>query len=192
MRVAHSLGEPLVIALGGKKPSVAADAYVAPTATLIGDVVVEPGASVWFGAVLRGDYNRIVVGAGSCLQDNAVVHTTDAQPTLIGPNVAVGHLAMLEGCTVEDGALVGTGSIVMRMVRIGHHAMVAAGSVVLEGTEVPPRVLVAGVPAEVKKSLDGRAAEWVEAAAKDYQALRLRYLSDAKVLPYNEVRSTSK
>lgn len=192
MKVAHGMEGPLVIALGGKTPTIAADAYVAPTATLIGDVVVEPGASVWFGAVLRGDYNRIVVGAGSCIQDNAVVHSTETQPTIIGPNVAVGHLAMLEGCTVEEGALVGTASIVMRMARIGHHAMVAAGSVVLEGTEIPPRVLVAGVPAEVKKSLEGRASAWVETAARDYQALRLRYMSDAKVLSHGELRSTPK
>lgn len=192
MKVANGRMGPLVIALGGKTPAIASDAYVAPTATLIGDVVVEPGASIWFGAVLRGDYNRIVVGAGSCIQDNAVVHSTEAQPTLIGPNVAVGHLAALEGCTVEEGALVGTGSIIMRVARIGHHAMVAAGSVVLEGTEIPSGVLVAGVPAEVKKSLEGGASAWVETAATAYQALRLRYLSDAKVLSHSGSRSTPK
>jgi len=170
------------IALGEKAPVVAEDCYVAPTAVLIGDVVLESGASVWFGAVLRADFNRIVIGAGSCVQDNAVLHSTEERPTLIGPNVAVGHLAMLEGCVVEEGALIGTASVVMRGARIGHHAVVAAGSVVLEDAEIPPAVLVAGVPAEVKKPLEGRSSVWVETAAKEYQALRVRYLTSARRL----------
>lgn len=97
----------------GKTPQIADDAFIAPTATLIGDVVVEEGASVWFGAVLRGDFNRIVVGAGTTVQDNSVVHSNPATPTVIGENVTVGHLSMLEACTIEDGALIGMGSIVL-------------------------------------------------------------------------------
>ncbi len=172
----------ILIALGETRPSVAEDCYVAPTAVLIGDVVIESGASVWFGAVLRGDYNRIVVGTGSNIQDNAVLHTEEDRPTLIGRNVTVGHLALLHACVIEEGALIGMGSIVLSGARIGHHAMLAAGSVVKEGAEIPPGVLAAGAPAEVKKRLDGKAADWVEMGARDYQALRLRYLQSARML----------
>ena len=155
---------------------MADDAFVAPTAVLIGDVVVEEGASVWFGAVLRGDFNRIVVGAGSTVQDNSVLHTAEDAPTIIGSNVTVGHLSMLEGCTVEDGALIGMGSIVLNRARVGRRAMLAAGTVVREGGEIPPEVLAAGVPAQVKKELGGSSSEWVEMAAREYQALRLKYM----------------
>lgn len=172
----------ILIALGETRPSVAEDCYVAPTAVLIGDVTIEPGASVWFGAVLRGDFDRIVVGAGSCIQDNAVVHTAEGRPTLIGRNVTVGHLATLEACVIEEGALIGMGSVILSRSRIGHHAMIAAGSVVAEGSEIPPGVLAAGAPAEVKKPLEGSSAEWVEMAAREYQALRLRYLQSARML----------
>ncbi len=160
----------------GKEPQVAPDAFVAPTAVLIGDVVVEEGASVWFGAVLRGDFDRIVVGAGSSVQDNCVVHTNEDLPTVIGQNVTVGHLSLLEGCVIEDGAIVGMGSIVLNRAHVGSRVMLAAGSVVTEGSEIPPEVLAAGAPAEARKDLDGSSSKWVEGAAREYQALRLRYM----------------
>jgi carbonic anhydrase/acetyltransferase-like protein (isoleucine patch superfamily) len=165
-----------ILAFEGKEPQVAPDAFVAPTAVLIGDVVIEEGASVWFGAVLRGDFNRIIVGAGTTVQDNSVLHTAVDQPTAIGSNVTVGHLSMLEGCTVEDGALIGMGSIVLHRACVGRRAMLAAGSVVREGGEIPPEVLAAGVPAQVKKSLKGSSSGWVEMAAREYQSLRLKYM----------------
>src|SRR5215213_6763753 len=112
-----------------KRPLVADDAFIAPTAVLIGDVVVEEGASVWFGAVLRGDFNRIVVGAGTSVQDNAVIHTNEDLPTTIGQNVTVGHLSLLEGCEIEDGALIGMGSIVLNRARVGRRAMLVSVSV---------------------------------------------------------------
>ena len=160
----------------GKEPQVASDAFVAPTAVLIGDVVVEEGASVWFGAVLRADFSRIVVGTGSNIQDNSVLHTNEGQPTLIGSNVTVGHLSMLHGCIIEDEALIGMGSIVLDRARIGRRTMLAAGSVVNEGGEIPPEVLAAGAPAEVKKALDGSSSKWVATAAHEYRKLRLRYM----------------
>ena len=163
----------------GKEPSVAPDAFIAPTAVLIGDVVVEEGASVWFGAVLRGDFDRIVVGAGSSVQDNCVVHTNEDLPTVIGQNVTVGHLSLLEGCVIEDGAIIGMGSIVLNRARVGQRTMLAAGSVVTEDGEIPAEVLAAGAPAEAKKELDGSSAKWVEGAAREYQALRLRYMERA-------------
>jgi carbonic anhydrase/acetyltransferase-like protein (isoleucine patch superfamily) len=163
----------------GKEPRVAPDAFVAPTAALIGDVVVESGASVWFGAVLRGDFNRIVIGSGTTVQDNSVIHSAADRPTLIGKNVTIGHLSMAEGCTIEDGALIGMGSIVLHRARVGSRAMLAAGSVVREEQEIPPGVLAAGVPARVKKELEGSALDWVERAALEYQDLRLRYMQQA-------------
>ena len=113
---------------GGMEPQVASDAFVAPTATLIGDVVLEAESSVWFGAVLRADFGRIVVGEGSCVQDNAVIHAAEELPTVLGANVAVGHAAMLEGCVVEDGALIGMGAIVLQGARVGAGALVAAAA----------------------------------------------------------------
>jgi carbonic anhydrase/acetyltransferase-like protein (isoleucine patch superfamily) len=172
----------VLIALGELVPEVADDAYVAPTAVLIGNVVVEAAASVWFGAVLRGDNSEIRVGAGSCVQDNAVIHCADDLPTTIGAGVTIGHMAMLEGCVIEDGALVGMGAIVLQRARVGARALVAAGAVVGEGTEVPPGMLAAGTPARVKKELSGSSASWVERAAREYRAQRARYLRDARVI----------
>lgn len=165
-----------VLSFDGKEPQVAPSAFVAPTAVLIGDVAVEEGASVWFGAVLRADFDKIVVGAGSSVQDNCVLHTNEGLPTTIGRNVTVGHLSLLEGCVIEDGAIVGMGSIVLNRARVGRRAMLAAGSVVTEGAEIPPEMVAAGAPARVKKELGGSSSRWVESAAREYQALRLRYI----------------
>src|ERR687885_2567004 len=164
------------LSFDGKEPRVAPDAFVAPTAVLIGDVVVEEGASVWFGAVLRGEFNRIVVGSGTSVQDNSVIHTNEDLPTMIGSNVTIGHLSLLEGCEIEDGALIGMGSVVLNRARLGRRAMLAAGSVVREDQEIPPEVLAAGVPATVKKDLGWSSSEWVEMAAREYQSLRLKYM----------------
>jgi len=155
--------------LDGRRPRVHPDAFVAPTAVLIGDVEVGPHASIWFGAVLRGDQARIVVGAGSNVQDNAVVHCAEGLPTLIGENVTVGHQACLEGCVVEDRAVVGTGAIMLQRSRLGAGAMLAAGGVLPEDGEVPPGHLAAGVPAQVKKQLSGSSARWTTSAAAHYQ-----------------------
>jgi carbonic anhydrase/acetyltransferase-like protein (isoleucine patch superfamily) len=163
--------------LDGKAPVIADDAYIAPTAVLIGDVVVEPEASVWFGAVLRGDNSQIRVGAGSCVQDNCVIHCAEDLPTVIGANVTVGHMAMLEGCVIEDGALIGMGAIVLQRARVGAGALVAAGAVVGEGVEIPAGMLAAGVPATVKKALGGSSRHWVETAALEYRRKRLRYMA---------------
>jgi carbonic anhydrase/acetyltransferase-like protein (isoleucine patch superfamily) len=165
-----------IIPFEGKEPRVHPSAFVAPTAVLVGDVTIEDGANVWFGAVLRGDFNRIFVGAGTSVQDNCVIHTNEELPTTIGSNVTVGHLSLLEGCEIEDGALIGMGSIVLNRARVGRRAMLAAGSVVREDQEIPSEVLAAGVPAKVKKELEGSSSGWVEMAAREYQSLRLKYM----------------
>jgi carbonic anhydrase/acetyltransferase-like protein (isoleucine patch superfamily) len=161
----------------GKEPQLADDVFVAPTATLIGDVELGSQASVWFGAVLRADFDRIVVGAGSCVQDNAVVHAAEGLPTIVGANVTVGHAAMLEGCVIEDGAVVGMGAIVLQRARLGAGAMLAAGAVLSERREIGPGMLAAGVPAVEKKPLSDSAQGWVDTAAEEYQHYRRRYLA---------------
>jgi carbonic anhydrase/acetyltransferase-like protein (isoleucine patch superfamily) len=169
-----------IVEFEGKAPRISSDAWVAPTAVLIGDVTVEAGASIWFGAVLRGDFGRIYVGRGACVQDNSVIHSADDLPTVIGAEVTVGHLSILEGCTIDDGALVGMGSILMQRVHVGERSLVAAGSVLTEGMDIPAGVVAAGAPASVRKTLGGRAAEWIETAARDYQRMRLRYLTGSR------------
>jgi carbonic anhydrase/acetyltransferase-like protein (isoleucine patch superfamily) len=172
---------PYLVEFNGSFPDTASDAYLAPTATLIGRVTLHAASSVWFGAVLRGDFGRIVVGEGSCVQDNAVLHAAEEFETNLGQNVTVGHGALCEGCVVADGALVGMGAVVLQGARIGEGSVVAAGSVVKEGTVIPGGVLCAGAPAEVKKTLSGSSAQWAEAAAREYRELRLAYLKQARV-----------
>ncbi len=154
---------------GGRRPSVHPDAYVAPTAVLIGDVRLAAGSSVWFGAVLRGDESYIEVGEGSNIQDGAIVHCSHELPTIIGRNSSLGHLACIEGCSVGDGALVGTGSIMLHRSRLGDGSVLAAGSVLMEDRQVPAGHLAAGVPAIVKKELSGSSAEWAGKPAGHYQ-----------------------
>lgn len=169
--------------LGGKRPNVHPDAYIAPTAVLIGDVVVEAGASVWFGAVLRGDEAQIMVGQGANVQDNAVLHCAENLPTILEPNASVGHSAQLEGCVVERGAVVGMGATMLQRSRLGAGSMLAAGAVLQEGMEVPPGHMAAGVPATVKKVLDGSSNSWVSTTAKHYQDRAIAYR--ARLKPVN-------
>ncbi len=168
----------MIIEFQGKRPRVAADAFVAPTAVLIGDVTVESEASIWFGAVLRGDFGPIVVRAGANVQDNVVVHVERERPTIISEDATIGHSAVLEACVVEQRAVIGMKAVVMNGATIGEESMVAAGAIVPEGMQVPPRHLAAGVPAVVKKELSGRSLEWVRMAAPDYRALAAAYLRE--------------
>jgi len=165
----------LLIEYHDKRPRVAEDVFLAPTAVLVGDVTVEAGASIWFGAVLRGDFGPIVVGAGANVQDNAVIHVGVDWPTTIGANVTVGHCAVLEGCTIGDGAIIGMNATVLPRAVIGSEAVVAAGSVVAEGMQVPARTLAAGAPARIKKELAGSSLEWVRMAAGDYREKAREY-----------------
>jgi len=169
--------------LGGRRPRVHPDAYIAPTAVLIGDVEIEAGASVWFGAVLRGDEATIRVGAGANIQDNAVIHCAENLPTIVERNATVGHSAQLEGCVVGEGALVGMGSTMLQRSRLGAGSMLAAGAVLQEGAEIPPGHLAAGVPAQVKKPLDGSSQKWVATAAKHYRDRVVRYRAGLKPIP---------
>ncbi|MHB8811434.1 MAG: gamma carbonic anhydrase family protein [Desulfobulbaceae bacterium] len=167
----------MVMAHRGILPQIAADAYVAPTATVIGDVHVGAESGIWFGVILRGDVNRIRIGRRTNLQDGTIVHVTSStHPTVIGDGVTVGHGVKLHGCTIADGCLVGIGAIVLDGAVIGEGAMVAAGSLVVPGTIVPPRSLVVGSPARVKRELTEGESEQLRTLADRYVAYRLDYL----------------
>ncbi len=164
-----------VIPFDGHTPDIHPTAWVAPTATVVGRVRIGPRASVFYGAVLRGDMDEIVLGEGSNLQDNCVVHTDTGVPTHIGAGVGVGHGAIVHGATVEDGCLVGMGATLLNgsVVRTG--AFVAAGALVREGQEVPAHHLAVGVPAKVRGELDEAGRERVRRNALQYQELAERH-----------------
>ncbi len=168
----------MILPFRGRTPRIAESAFIAPTATVIGDVTVGEEASVWFGAVLRGDVGRIEIGARTSVQDNAVLHTTDRIATIIGDDVTIGHGAVLEGCTVERGALVGMNAVVLHEAVVGEEALIAAGSVVTDGTKIPARMVAAGSPCRVRKPLEGVAAQWIARAGPAYVRLSRRYLEE--------------
>ena len=134
-----------LISIDGKTPTVASSAWIAATATVVGDVRLDEDVSVFYGAVLRAEYDHIVVAEGSNIQDGCVIHVDRGRPATIGSNVTVGHRAILHGCAVEDDVLIGMGAIVMNGATIGSGSIVAAGSVVLEGAQIPPNSLVTGI-----------------------------------------------
>jgi carbonic anhydrase/acetyltransferase-like protein (isoleucine patch superfamily) len=139
-----------IYALGDRSPEIDPAAFVHPDAVVIGSVVLGPEASVWPGAVLRGDYGVIRVGARTSVQDGSVIHATDTLPTTIGAECVIGHLAHLEGCVVEDASLIGSGAIVLHNAVIRSGALVGAGAVVPNNTEVPSGAMALGVPAKIK------------------------------------------
>jgi carbonic anhydrase/acetyltransferase-like protein (isoleucine patch superfamily) len=142
-----------VLSLPNTTPSIDATAFVADGARIVGDVSLAAGCSVWYNAVLRGDSAGIVIGPGSNVQDNVSVHVDSGHPVVIGSKVSVGHNAVVHGCTIGDGTLVGMGSVILSGAVIGDGCLIAGGAVVLGGTEIPPGSLVAGVPAKVRRAL---------------------------------------
>lgn len=158
-----------------RAPRVAATAWVHPSATLIGDVTLADDVSVWPGAVLRGDRDAIVVGVESNVQDGAVLHCDPGMPCRIGARVTIGHRAVVHGCTVEDGALVGIGAIVLNGAVVGAGSLVAAGAVVGEGQVIPPDSLVVGVPARVVKALSDAQRARVRGGVATYVRLKELY-----------------
>jgi carbonic anhydrase/acetyltransferase-like protein (isoleucine patch superfamily) len=156
-------------------PAVAETAWVAPGATLIADVQVHEEASIWYGAILRADGDRIEIGAGSNVQDGTVIHADPGLPVVLGAGVSVGHRAVLHGCTVDDDVLIGMGAIVLNGAQIGRGSLVAAGTVVLEGTQIPPRSLVAGVPGKVRRGTTDDEMQRIVHNAATYRGLRARH-----------------
>jgi len=145
----------LILPVRGIDPAFGSDCYLAPNATIIGDVVMGNECSIWFNTVLRGDVNSIRLGNRVNVQDGAVIHCTfEKTKTIIGDNVSIGHNAIVHGCTLEDNVLIGMGAIVMDNVYVEQNALIAAGAVVLEGTRVEAGSIYAGVPAKLVKQLD--------------------------------------
>lgn len=164
-----------MISFGEFSPTVSPTAWVAPTATLIGQVSVATNAVIMFGAVLRADRAEILVGEGSNLQDNVVVHGDPGFPAHIGNGVSVGHGATVHGATIGDNCLIGMGATVLNGAVVGAGSLIAAGAVVLEGTEIPPGSLVAGVPGKVRRELTAEEHEGITANALTYQELGGQY-----------------
>jgi carbonic anhydrase/acetyltransferase-like protein (isoleucine patch superfamily) len=168
----------VILPYAGIHPRIHPTAFVAPNATVIGNVTIEEEASVWFGAVIRGDEPEfeIRVGARTSVQDNVVLHVSRQGPTLIGSDVTIGHGAVLESCTVGRGALIGMNAVVLQKAAVGDEALVAAGAVVGQGAAIPPRTLAAGTPAAVRKELTGESLRWIQTSAGHYVELSRRYL----------------
>jgi len=164
----------------GHAPQVHPDAWVAPTATLVGQVIVEAGASIWYGAVLRADFGPIVVRAGANVQDGSVLHGGNDPVTEIGPGATVGHLCVVHGAVIGAQALIGNGATVQDGAVIGERALVAAGSTVTPGTVIPPETVVTGTPAKVRGPLEGQATWWVDNNPETYQELARRHAAGAR------------
>ncbi len=163
-------------AFEGLAPRVDPEAFIAPTATLVGDVVVEAGASVWYGAIVRADYAPVVVRAGANVQDNAVVHGSPGLTTDIGPGATVGHGCVIRGAFIGADAVISYGAVVLEAARIGAGALVAAGSVVGANTEIPAGFLATGTPARVKRPVAGSGAElWASVTGSDSEDLAHRH-----------------
>ena len=158
----------MLLEYAGKRPDVASDAFVAETAVVLGNVRLGPGASVWFNAVLRGDKDRIVIGARTNVQDNATLHLDPGFPTIVGDGVTIGHGAIVHGCTIEDNCLIGMGSTVLSGARIGRDSIVGAQALVTEGKQFPPRSLILGVPAKVVRELSDEDVEGIRRSARGY------------------------
>jgi carbonic anhydrase/acetyltransferase-like protein (isoleucine patch superfamily) len=167
-------------ALGDRTPSVAENAFVHPDAVVIGAVTIGAQATIWPGAVLRGDYGEISVGARTSVQDGVVIHATAELPTRIGADCTIGHLAHLEGCTIEDGALIGSGSVVLHRAVVRSGALVGAGAVVPNDLEVPSRAMALGVPAKIK--LDAVAEGVLQLSADLYVENGARYKRELRRL----------
>lgn len=161
--------------LDGIAPEIADDTWIAPDANLIGRIVIEAAASVWFCATLRGDNEVITVGAGSNIQENGVLHTDMGYPLTIGQGCTIGHKVMLHGCTIGDNSLIGMGATVLNGAKIGNNCLIGAGALITEGKEIPDGSLVMGVPGKVVRDLDEAAIDGLRKSALGYQANMRRF-----------------
>jgi carbonic anhydrase/acetyltransferase-like protein (isoleucine patch superfamily) len=161
--------------LGAAAPRCGPGCWIAPGAQVIGNVTLEEGASVWFNAVLRADNEPMRIGRGTNVQDGAVLHSDPGFPLTLGDHVTVGHQAMLHGCTVGEGALIGIGAVVLNGARIGKHCLVAAGAVVTEGKAFPDGSLIVGAPAVLKRELSPAQVSELEASARHYVSNASRF-----------------
>ncbi|PLL13450.1 gamma carbonic anhydrase family protein [Tabrizicola sp. TH137] len=172
----------MIYALDGVEPQVDPEAWVAPDANIIGRVVLEAGASVWFGATLRGDNEEIRVGRGSNVQEACVLHTDMGYPLVIGADCTIGHKAMLHGCTIGEGSLIGMGATILNGARIGKGCLIGACALVTEGKEIPDGSLVMGSPGKVVRELDAEARARLLQSAAGYRANAMRFRAGLRAL----------
>jgi len=171
-----------VYALGDLQPAVDNDAWVAPDANVIGNVVLEAGSSVWFGSTLRGDNEPIHVGAGSNVQENCVFHSDLGFPLRVGVNCTIGHKVMLHGCTIGDNTLIGMGATILNGAKIGKNCLIGAGALVTENKVIPDGSLIMGAPGKVVRQLDEQAIQMLTASALHYTENAARFRRDLKPL----------
>jgi carbonic anhydrase/acetyltransferase-like protein (isoleucine patch superfamily) len=164
-----------LFAFEGRAPQVSPEAWIAPTATLVGDVRVEAEASVWYGAVLRADFGPIIIRRGANIQDGSVLHGGEDPVTEVGEGATIGHLCVVHGCTIGTEALIGNGATVLDAAVIGNRALIAAGATVPPGLVVPDGMIAVGVPARVAGEVTGRAKEWVDTNPEIYRNLARRH-----------------
>ncbi|MFF7471951.1 DapH/DapD/GlmU-related protein [Streptomyces sp. NPDC008092] len=167
--------QALIVGIGGREPKIEDGVFVAPTASVIGDVTLQAGASVWYGAVVRGDVEKITVGARANVQDNVTLHADPGFPVTVGERVSIGHNAVVHGATVEDDCLIGMGATVLNGAVIGAGSLVAAQALVPQGMVVPPGSLVAGVPAKVRRELSREEREGVTLNGTFYAELAVAH-----------------
>jgi carbonic anhydrase/acetyltransferase-like protein (isoleucine patch superfamily) len=172
----------MIYSLGDKRVVLEGDGhFIAPNAAVIGDVTLHPRSSVWFSCVLRGDADRIEVGEGSNIQDGAVIHADPGHPAVIGANVTVGHNAMVHGCSIGDGTLVGINAVVLNGAKVGRCCLIGANALVTEGMEIPDGSLVLGSPAKVRKTLSPEMQEALALNADHYMTNAVRYTDELEI-----------
>jgi carbonic anhydrase/acetyltransferase-like protein (isoleucine patch superfamily) len=172
-----------VYAIGNKRPQLADPVWIAPNATIVGDVRLAKDVSIWWNATLRADNDPITIGENTNIQDGSTLHTDDGVPLTIGANVTVGHMVMLHGCTVGDGCLIGIGAIVLNRAVIGRECLIGAGSVIPEGKEIPDRSLVIGTPGRVIRQLTDEDVAGIRRSAENYRIHWQQYRDQLKLLP---------
>ena len=159
----------MILSFKGIQPTIDSSVYIAPGAVIVGDVVIGSESSIWFGTIVRADVNYIRIGAQTNIQDQCVLHVTGGTyPLHIGNRIAVGHRAIIHGCTVEDGCLIGMGAVLLDGCHVGNEAIVAAGSVVAEGSQIPPRTLAMGAPAEPRREVTEKELERARHSSSHY------------------------
>lgn len=161
--------------LDGVAPQIAEDTWIAPDANVIGDIVVEEGASIWFGSTLRGDNEQILIGKGSNVQENTVMHTDMGFPLTIGEGCTIGHKALLHGCTIGDNSLIGMGAVILNGAKIGRNCLIGANALITENKEIPDGYLVMGSPGKVVRQLDDAGIEGLKQSALSYQKNMRRF-----------------
>lgn len=172
-----------IYALDGYRPQIADNAFIAASADIIGKVAVGSHAGIWFGAVLRGDIEPITIGEGSNVQDLSVIHTEKGAPAIIGENCTIGHKALIHGCAIQDNCLIGMGAIVMNYAEIGAESLVGAGALVTEHKKFPPRSLIIGSPAVVKRSLTAEEIAGIRRNVENYQKNAARFRRHLEIMP---------